>query len=119
MRNTESSTATPRTNRRATAARRGPSRTSAEETLARSRAERAQLEQGRLFWGNLVDEAERLHEELGALHEELREVYRQLGGLRRRFPSLPPAPRRVGYPPVAVAPLLGNGARPTAPQATA
>ncbi|MGV9614055.1 hypothetical protein [Nocardia xishanensis] len=86
--------------------------------MARFRAERAQLEQGRLFRVTLVEEAERLHEEIGALHEELREVLRQLSCLRKRFPSLPPAPR-LGYPPVAVAPLPASGSRPSAPQATA
>ncbi|MGS2810864.1 hypothetical protein [Nocardia sp. MW-W600-9] len=78
------------------------SRTSAEEVLARSRAERAQLEQGKVFRACLIEEAERVHEELGLLHDELRGIYRQLGCLRKRFPSLPPAPRLAGYPPVVV-----------------
>lgn len=119
MRNTELSTAVHRAESRAGVARRTPSRTSAEEALARMRAERAQLEQGRLFRETLVEEAERLYEEIGLLHEELREVYRQLSGLRKRFPSLPPAPRLAGYPPVAVAALPASGPRPAAPQATA
>ncbi|WP_067844561.1 hypothetical protein [Nocardia lijiangensis] len=119
MRNTEPTSLARRADGRAGGARRASSRSSAEEALTRLRAERAQLEQGRLFWGNLVEEAEQLHEEIGALHEELREIYRQLGGLRRRFPSLPPAPRLSGHLPVAFAPLPASGPRPTAPQATA
>lgn len=119
MRNTETSTPAARANGRTGTARRVPSRTSAEEALARLRAERAQLEQGRLFRETLVEEAERLHEEIGALHEELREIYRQLGGLRKRFPSLPPAPRLAGYPPVAVASVPAGGSRSIAPQASA
>ncbi|PXX61721.1 hypothetical protein DFR70_108279 [Nocardia tenerifensis] len=119
MRNTEFSSTAQRAGGRAGAARRASSRTSAEEALARVRAERAQLEQGRLFRATLLEEAEQLHEELGALHEELREIYRQLSGLRKRFPSLPPAPRMAGYPPMALAPMPANNARTAAPQATA
>ncbi|MGC4994596.1 hypothetical protein [Nocardia salmonicida] len=108
-----------RNTQRVASSRSSTSRTSAEEILARARAERAQLEQGRHFQASLIDEAEQLHEEIGALHEELREIYRQLGNLRRRFTSLPPAPRLAGYPPVAVAPVgqgepRANGGRATA-----
>lgn len=85
----------------------------------RSRADRAQLEQGRLFHATLIEEAEQLHEELRLVHEELREVYRNLSGLRRRFPSLPPAPRLAGYPPVVVAPVPPAGARPAPGRASA
>ncbi|MEV6139682.1 hypothetical protein AB0L63_27280 [Nocardia sp. NPDC051990] len=84
--------------------RRSTSRPSAEEVLLRSRVERAQLDQARLFQAMLVEEAQQLHEELRALHEELREVYRQLGNLRRRFSSLPAVPRPAGYQPVVPPP---------------
>lgn len=100
-------------------ARSMPGRTPAEETLARSRAERAQLEQGRIFQADLIEEAEQLHEEIRLLHEELREVFRQLSNLRRRFTSLPPAPRLVGFQPIAVPPQLGAASAGTAGRATA
>lgn len=85
----------------------------------RSRADRAQLEQGRLFHATLIEEAEQLHEELRLVHEELREIYRNLSGLRRRFPSLPPAPRLAGYPPSVVLPVPAAGARPAPGRASA
>ncbi|MGW5455916.1 hypothetical protein [Nocardia sp. NPDC003979] len=117
MRTTETPTALRRSAERS-AARREASRTAAEEALARSRAERAQLEQGRLFRADLVAEAESLFEDISALHDELREIYRQLGMLRRRFPSLPPAPRLAGYPPVVVPPAPA-ATRPAPTSATA
>ncbi|MEV6256613.1 hypothetical protein ACIHAX_30365 [Nocardia sp. NPDC051929] len=95
------------------------SRTSAEEILTRARAERAQLEQGRHFYAQLVDQAEQLHHEIRRLHEEQREVYRQLNNLRRRFTSLPPVPRPSGYPPIAVAPAAQAEPRAGAGRATA
>ncbi|MFX0576989.1 hypothetical protein [Nocardia nepalensis] len=100
-------------------ARPATSRTSAEEILTRARAERAQLEQGRHFYAQLIDQAELLHEEIRALHEEQREVYRQLNNLRRRFTSLPPVPRPTGYPPITVAPATQAEPRAGAGRATA
>ncbi|MFI6999107.1 hypothetical protein [Nocardia sp. NPDC050175] len=88
-----------------------PARTSAEETLMRSRAERAQCEQARVFQAMLITEAEQLQDELRELHAELREVYRHLSTMRRRFPTLPPVPRTVGYPPVAVSSVQSAGPR--------
>ncbi|MET7768259.1 hypothetical protein [Nocardia sp. NPDC005366] len=85
----------------------------------RSRAERAQLEQARVFHAVLIDEVDQLHEEMRLLHEELREVYRNLNGLRRRFPSLPPVPRPTVFPPMGVAPVPAAAPRPGSGRATA
>ncbi|MBU3064874.1 hypothetical protein KO481_25510 [Nocardia sp. NEAU-G5] len=78
-------------------AERAASLQSAQEVLRRTRQDRAQLEQARLFHATLLDNAEELHEEIRLLQEELREIHRNLSGLRRRFPSLVSgAPRTVG-----------------------
>ncbi|MQY28940.1 hypothetical protein [Nocardia aurantia] len=74
------------------------------EATALVRAERAQLEQARVFQAALLAEAELLQEELNALHGEMREIHRQLTALRHRFPGLPPEPAPTGRAPVALVP---------------
>ncbi|MGN2639867.1 hypothetical protein ACWEKT_23235 [Nocardia takedensis] len=104
---------------RRVAARPSPPRTPVDEALIRTRAERAQLEQGRLFHALLLEEAEELHEELRVLHEELREIHRNLHRLRRRFPSLPPLPAPAGVPSAGGATGSVGLPRPSTGQASA
>lgn len=75
---------------RRTRSRKARSGIPAEQTLAKIRVERAQLEQARVFQGFLVDEAQQLQQGMRRMHDELCDVYRQLAGLQRRFSVLPP-----------------------------